>query len=967
MERADVWMRHYRNHPSVIMWIAGMNFFNNAVDADPRHIGRRGWDEGDPRWQRLMVAGQQMFDGLKKLDPTRLYYSHAGAYTGDIYTMNCYLDLIPLQEREDWLSAWAEKGEMPISMVEFGTPMDCTFRRGREGFTSNITSEPLLTEYAAIYFGNDAYSAEEPKYRQFVHDLFRSGMLYGSSENRLDEYADNHKLQNLLRTNTWRSWRAAGLPGGLRTWSWIQDALRDVNEPTLAWIAGAEGAYTSKDHHFNSGQTVAKQIVLINDTRKPQEFTAAWTATVGGKEVGSGKMRGNLAVSEIRMLPFQFTAPAVDGGAKVDGQIAMAATIGQTQQKDTFSFRVFGQQKSAAGEIAVIDSDGTAGRMLENLGYTTRTWNGQATPLVVIGRNGFKNNPSIGAKLEPFVQAGGRALICAQDPAWMTQALALRICPQVSRRVFPVSSSLSAAIDADDLRDWNGSSTLIEAFPQYVGDYLRGNEREQPYAGWHWGNRGAVSSAAIEKPHRSGWRPLLECEFDLAYSPLMELDYGKGRVILCTLDLEDHVANDPAARRMAGALFDYAAHAPVAARADKVQYIGEPDGAAWLQRIGVNFERSEALDSQASLVLIGSDAAIGPAMFNSYLEKGGKAFFLPRSQEHGPLSTTLKPAPVQFSGSLTAPDWSEACGLSASDLRWRSYLNTPLWIVGDGAEIGADGLLGRKVIGKGVAIFCQIDPDGFHADEQTYFRYTRWRATRAVAQILANLGASFAVDGRIFHPLDTWKINLDGQWQMRITLQLPQAANEATAHADPGVSAAARALLAESAPVDGWSAVTLPQMLPFFKDNDGEAVFRKEIVIPENETGKDLILSLGPLNDFDNTFFNGVEVGNTGITTANFSQSARDYLVPARLVKPGKNLIAVRLFNRFGPGGFAGKPGFSMGPDGNRSGRQSSGPRIGLEMSLTPKPQGVQSLSWYHPDYRADFQMGDNPYRYYRW
>ena len=94
-ERAAVWMRHYRNHPSVVMWIAGFNFFNSAVDADPRHVGRGGWDLSNERWQRLMVAGKEMFDGLRKLDPTRVYYSHAGAYTGDVYTMNCYLDLIP--------------------------------------------------------------------------------------------------------------------------------------------------------------------------------------------------------------------------------------------------------------------------------------------------------------------------------------------------------------------------------------------------------------------------------------------------------------------------------------------------------------------------------------------------------------------------------------------------------------------------------------------------------------------------------------------------------------------------------------------------------------------------------------------------------------------------------------------------------------------------------------------------------
>ena len=151
----------------------------------------------------------------------------------------------------------------------------------------------------------------------------------------------------------------------------------------------------------------------------------------------------------------------------------------------------------------------------------------------------------------------------------------------------PREFSVTLGIDADDLRDWTGSSTLIEAYPKYevgiyvtgnegdqsgpqasqsrgqgAGTYVLGNEGDQPYAGWHWGNRGAVTSAAIEKPHRSGWRPLLECEFDLAYTPLMELDYGNGRLIVCTLDLEDHVVLDPAARRIAGRILDYAIHAP---------------------------------------------------------------------------------------------------------------------------------------------------------------------------------------------------------------------------------------------------------------------------------------------------------------------------------------------------------------------------------------------------------------------
>jgi beta-galactosidase len=817
-DRAAVWMRHYRNHPSVVMWIAGFNFFNSADDADPRHIGRSGWGQDDERWRRLMVAGQEMFDGLRKLDPTRVYYSHAGAYTGDVYTMNCYLDLLPLQEREDWLSAWAESGAMPVAMVEFGTPMDCTYRRGHHGFESNITSEPLLTEFAAIYFGADAYAAEEPKYRQYLHDLFRSGMLYQSSENRLDEYANNHKIQQLYRVNTWRSWRTAGLPGGLRTWSWMQDALQETNGPTLAWIAGPPGAYTAKDHHFRPGQKIEKQIVLINDTRQPRNFTAAWTATVDGKEVDQGRMQGSLAVSEMRFLPFQFIAPAVEAGDRAEGQLTLAATIGEATHQDTFAFRVFGEDRPGTGDIAVVDPNGMTGKMLADLGYRTHPWNGAAAPLVVIGRNALKDDATVAARLEPYVRAGGRALVCAQDPEWMTRALGWRVCPKVARRVFPVDSQFARDVDADDLRDWTGSSSLIAAYPEYVGDYLRGNERDQPYAGWHWGNRGGVSSTAIEKPHRSGWRPLLECEFDLAYTPLMELDYGRGRLTVCTLDLEDHVALDPAARRLAGRLMDYALHAPLSPQASKVVYLGGAAGAAWLDRIGVSYQLSTTLDTDAGLLLIGPDATLDTTTLTAYLQKGGKAFFLPRAQADGWLDAIPARAADRFAGSLSVPQWPEARGLSGSDLRWRCYLDNPPWLLSEGVEIGADGLIGRKVVGQGVALFCQVDPDRFQADEKTYFRYTRWRSTRAVAQLLANLGATFAGDNQIFQPV-----------------------------------------------------------------------------------------------------------------------------------------------------GFAGKLGWSVGPNGDRAGPQATGPRGGSETSANPQPQDAGPLGSYCPDYRTDFPMGDNPYRYYRW
>ena len=294
-------------------------------------------------------------------------------------------------------------------------------------------------------------------------------------------------------------------------------------------------------------------------------------------------------------------------------------------------------------------------------------------------------------------------------------------------------------------------------------------------------------------------------------------------------------------------------------------------------------------------------------------------------------------------------------------------MDVPPWILSGGAEIGADGLLGRKTVGSGMAIFCQIDPDRFNANEKTYFHYTRWRSTRSVAQLLANLGASFRVDRRIFHPLDPWRVQLDGAWQMKVTLQLAPAASSANAYADPGVTPAAQALARQAESAESWTPVSLPQMVPFFDKCDGEAVFRREIIVPSSEAGKDMTLALGALVDFDNTYFNGVEVGHTDINTAEWRQASRSYEVPGRLVKVGKNVLVVRLFNRFGPGGFSGLGGLPMAADGDRSGHDSVGPRIGLEMSLSAKIAGVQALPCYCSDYLTDFPMGDNPYRYYRW
>lgn len=102
-----------------------------------------------------------------------------------------------------------------------------------------------------------------------------------------------------------------------------------------------------------------------------------------------------------------------------------------------------------------------------------------------------------------------------------------------------------------------------------------------------------------------------------------------------------------------------------------------------------------------------------------------------------------------------------------------------------------------------------------------------------------------------------------------------------------------------------WKKMRLPQYwedagLPGF---DGVVWFRRTFELPAEWAGKDLTLSLGPVDDVDTTFVNGVAVGGLSQWDA-----PRSYRVNARLLKPGVNTIAVRVLDGGVGGGIYGKP-----------------------------------------------------------
>ena len=150
----------------------------------------------------------------------------------------------------------------------------------------------------------------------------------------------------------------------------------------------------------------------------------------------------------------------------------------------------------------------------------------------------------------------------------------------------------------------------------------------------------------------------------------------------------------------------------------------------------------------------------------------------------------------------------------------------------------------------------------------------------------------------------------------------------------------------------GWAALEhddaefRPIALPTFWQSqglnfNGVVWFRREVKLPLSFAGHELIVSLGAVDDFDDTYFDGELIGRTPPGSLDAHRTRRRYVVPKERVKAGRHVIAVRVFDHFGAGGFAGPSNEMYLESSARPGERISleGPwrlRVEREIPLVP-------------------------------
>ncbi|MBI2925074.1 MAG: hypothetical protein HYY24_05145 [Verrucomicrobia bacterium] len=752
------------------------------------------------------------------------------------------------------------------------------FKGKREFGSARVPWEFCLAEWNAQFFGDRAFqiSASEKANLRWEARQFRAGNLWhrwdypnqvGST--RFDE---RYPVFAMYLTDNWRAFRTWGV-SAISPWEhehfwklrdgvdkrrqelkvdwenlqrpgfspdyieqryermdlafersdWIAtpaaQALLRNNRPLLAYLAGKPGAFTSKDHNFVPGETVEKQLIVLNNSRETLTCDCEWT--LGLPRAAKGSKRVSVATGQQERVPLRFELPSTLPPGRYELQASFTFSNGETQT-DSFwitvllppamasELRSSGRESAPAFsresqsrltsaatpataspgnvEIALFDPKGETAALLRSAGVRVQPIDASADlspfDILIVGKSAL----TIGGAAPEIsrVRDGLKVIVFEQTAEVLEKRFGFRVEEYGLRQVFPrvPDHPILDGLTAEHLRDWRGEATILSPRLKYELNPKFNGAPTVQWCGlpvtrlWRCGNRGNVASVLIEKPARGDFLPILDGGFSLQYSPLLEYHEGQGMMLFCQMDVTGRTATEPAAETLARNLLRYVSARKSAPRRNAA-YVGAPAGKSHLESAGVSigsYDERNLSPDQVLVVGLGGGERLAPraAAIATWLKAGGSLLAIGIDQNDAdavfPFKVAMRKAEHISAFFEPFGRRSPLVGISPADVHNRDPRELPL--VSTGAQVFGNGVLARAENVN--VVFYQLAPWQFDGLKQSNLKRTQRRASFLVSRLLANLGVAGTTPllDRFHRPVDATKP--EQRWLAGLYLDQPE-------------------------------------------------------------------------------------------------------------------------------------------------------------------------------------------------
>jgi hypothetical protein len=564
-------------------------------------------------------------------------------------------------------------------------------------------------------------------------------------------------------------------------------ALLRNNRPLLAYIAGKPARFTSQDHNFLPGESVEKQLILVNNSRATvtadcewsmvQAFRRSGVQALGGDGANGGEesvglprlvsdhQKLTLRTGDQERIPLRFELPAALAAGVYEIHATVRFSSGETQT-DSFALHVLprvGVWKGEASDptpntehptreprIALFDPLGETARLLQALRLPFQRIDAAADlaayEVLIVGKAALTPEGP-GPNVER-VRDGLKVIVFEQSPAVLEQRFGFRMAEYGLRWVFPrvADHPLLSGLSKENLRDWRGEATILPPRLQYTMRPRYGPTVK--WCGidvtriWRCGCRGSVASVLIEKPARGDFLPILDGGYALQYSPLMEYREGQGVLLFCQTDVTGRTESDPAADQLTRNILAYVSGWKPGPRRQAV-YAGDPAGRRYLESAGVALASDGNLAADRALIVgpgAGQELTGRAGQIRDWLNAGGRvlAIGLDEADANAFLSVPVRMQRAEHIAAFLVPAGAHSpfAGLGPSDVHNRDPRELPL--VTDGAAALGNGILAQAEHGR--VVFCQLAPWQFDAKQPMNVKRTFRRAAFLLSRLLGNMG-----------------------------------------------------------------------------------------------------------------------------------------------------------------------------------------------------------------------------------